>query len=510
MSASKNCPETTRQRMIGLMYLVLTAMLALNVSSEVLNGFSMVDNSLRTSIASAEVRNDALYDDFKNSFQQNPTKIKEWLDKAIMVKQKSDSLYNYLQDFKYQMVKLADGKEADPNAQNIINKENYDVPGEYALVKGNGKILRKKIDDYRNFILQLSENNPNKRKMYEAVFSTGPINGKPWESALFEMMPISAAVTILTKYQNDIRVTEAELVQYLKSQTDISDFRVNKIEALVVPNSRYVIRGGRYSAQIILSAVDSTKTPQYFVENTLIPKGIYEVTCSRTGTFTYSGYIQLADNLGNVRKYPFQSDYIVGEPSATISNEDLNVVYRGVDNKFSISVPGIPTENVSVQAAGGTVQKISSGRFIIRPTQDKEMTIYVYAKVEGKQMQMGSSTYRVKYLPDPKSYLQYVDAGGITRLIQEGMITKRLLKGNNVAIVASYGEDELVQAKFNIVSFTMVTLFGAVSNNGPLLNSKQLENIDRLEGGDYITFKNIKAVGPDGKIRNLSPIQIQI
>ncbi|MBP8944965.1 MAG: gliding motility protein GldM [Paludibacteraceae bacterium] len=510
MSASKNCPETTRQRMIGMMYLVLTAMLALNVSSEVLNGFSMVDNSLHNTIQSSVVRNTGLYDDFQNQFRQNPTKVKEWLDKAILVKQESDSLFDYLQDFKYQIVKRADGKKADPTARNIINKENFDVPGEYALVEGNGKILKQKIDSYRDFIIQLSENNPAKQKMYATIFSTAPIGDKPWEVAMFEMMPVSAVVTLLTKYQSDVRMTEVEVVQYLKSQTDIADFRVNKIEALVVPNSRYVIRGGKYSAQIILSAVDSTKTPQYFVGNTPIPNGIYEITCTRPGTFTYSGYIQLTDNQGIIRKYPFQSDYIVGEPSATISNEDLNVVYRGVDNKFSISVPGIPAENIFVRTSGGTAQKISNGRFIIHPTQDKEMTIFVYAKVEGREMQMGSSTYRVKYLPDPKSYLQYVDAGGITRLIQEGTISKRLLKGDNVLLVASYGEDELVQAKFNIVSFTMVTIFGAISNTGPLLNSKQLESIDRLEGGDYITFKNIKAVGPDGKIRNLSPIQIQI
>jgi len=511
MSGAKNCPETTRQKMIGMMYLVLTAMLALNVSSEVLEGFTMVDNSLHTTINSTTVRNEDLFNEFEYLYKQNPAKVKEWLDKALLVKQKSDSLYNYIQNFKYDIIKMVDNGDADPEARRVINKENYDAPGEYALVKGNGKILKRNIESYRNFLISLSENSPAKKKMYATVFSTAPTkSGTPWEYAIFEMMPVSAVVTVLTKYQSDIRMAEAEVIQYLKSQTDVSDFRVNKIEAMVVPNSRYVIRGSKYSAQIVLSAIDSTKTPQYFIGNALIPNGKYEVNCSKSGTFNYSGYILLAGNDGTVRKFPFSSDYIVGEPSATISNEDLNVVYRGIDHKFSISVPGVAAENISVRVSGATIQKTTGGKYIIRPTQDGEINIAVYAKVEGKEILMGNSSYRVKYLPDPKAYLQYVDAGGITRLIQDGNLNKRLLRGENVAIVASYGEDELIQAKFNIISFSMLTVFGSVETSGSRLNNRQISDIDRLEGGDYITFKNIKAVGPDGKIRNLGLIQVQI
>ena len=134
----------------------------------------------------------------------------------------------------------------------------------------------------------------------------------------------------------------------------------------------------------------------------------------------------------------------------------------------------------------------------------------LHASIEGKEILMGNSIYRVRYLPDPKAYLQYSDAGGITRLIQDGNLNKRLLRGDNVAIVASYGEDELIQAKFNIISFTMLTIYGSVETTGSRLSNRQLADIDRLEGGDYITFKNIKAVGPDGKVRNLGLVQVQI
>jgi len=513
MSGAKNCPETPRQRMIGMMYLVLTAMLALNVSSEILNGFSMVDNSLHKTIESSQIRNSDMYADFKDLNEKNPTKVKEWLDRAILVKKKSDEIYNYIEDFKRKIIRLADGKEANDSAYvtQIKAKDNLDKAGEYGIVGGHGKELKQKIEQYRDFLMQLSASNPNKQKMYASIFSTAKtFDGKPWEEAMFEMMPVSAVVTILTKYQSDVRSSEAEIVEYLKSQTDLRDFRVNKITALVVPNSRYVIRGGKYSSQIVLSAVDSTKVPEYYIGGAQInKKGLYEVNCAKSGSFNYTGFIKLPGNDGTIKTYSFKSDYIVGDPSATVSNEDLNVVYRGIDNKFSISVPGVAAENVSVRISGGTSQKIG-GKYIIRPTQDGEINISVYAKIDGKDLPMGGGAYRVKYIPDPKSFLQYSDAGGVTRLIQDGNLTKRLLKSSAVSIIASYGQDELIKANFTVTSFTMVTIFGSVNTSGAHFNGKMLSDIDKLEGGDYVTLKNIKAVGPDGKVRSLSMIQVQI
>lgn len=516
MSGAKNCPETPRQRMIGMMYLVLTAMLALNVSSEILKGFTMVDDSLHTTIESSETRNKALYADFQDLFDKNPTKVREWLEKAKIAQKKSDDLYNYIEGFKVALVRLADAKNANDSAyvRQIESKDDIDKASQYAINEKNGKILKQKIEAYRNYLVDLSVDNPSKQKMYQSIFATNRVKTKDasisWEESIFEMMPVSAVITILTKYQSDVRASEAEVVQFLKGQTDAADFRVNKVTALVVPNTRYVIRGGRYSAKIVLSAVDSTKSPEYFVGGSSYRNGLYEVGCTKTGLFNYAGMIKLMGNDGVIRSYPFKSDYIVGEPSATVSNEDLNVVYRGIDNKFSISVPGVAAENVSVRVSGGTAQKTPTGKYIIRANQDGEISIAVYAKIDGKDLPMGGGSYRVRYLPDPKSFLQYTDAGGVPRLLQDGPISKRLLKSSAVIIIASYGSDELIKANFNIISFTMRTSEGSVDATGPRFNAKQLINIDRLEGGDNLMLKNIKAVGLDGKVRSLGIINIEI
>jgi len=506
MSGAKNCPETPRQKMIGMMYLVLTAMLALNVSSEILNGFSMVDNSLHKTIESSNIRNKALYDDFQELSRQNPAKVHEWLEKAKTVKQKSDEIFNYIQDFKKQIIRLADKSEANDSAyvRQINAKDNLDKAAEYGIVRGNGNVLQKKMESYRDFLVKLSVNNPSKQKLYQSIFSTSKTrDGKSWQIAMFEGMPLSAVVTILTKYQSDIRASEAEIVQYLKSQTDALDFRVNKIQALVVPNTRYVIRGGKYSAQIVLSAIDSTKVPSYFVGASAVRNGFYEVNCGKSGSFTYTGQIKMPGNDGSVRTYPFKSDYIVGEPSATVSNADLNVVYRGIDNKFSISVPGVAAGNVSVRVSGGTAQK-AGDKYIIRATQDGEINISVYAKIDGKDLPMGGGAYRVKYLPDPIAYIQ--GAGGDSRPIRGGYMSPNALRGS--VLVASYGKDELVKANFTVTSFTMI----AKGISPQTVSGSHLSPgfINKLLKGDILMINNIKAVGPDQRSRDLGSISISL
>ena len=507
MSGAKNCAETPRQKMIGMMYLVLTAMLALNVSSEILNGFTMVDNSLHKTIESAELRNKSLYADFQNLFDKNPAKVREWLEKAKSVKKNSDDIYKYIENFKVQIIRLADNKDANDSAyvKQIQAKDNLDKAAQYGMVNGHGKKLKQEIDKYRDFLVNLSVNNPSKQKMYQSIFATGKTrDGKRWEEALFEGMPLSAVVTILTKYQSDVRSSEAEIIQYLKGQTDVMDFRVNKITAVVVPITPYVLRGEKYSAQIVLAAVDSTKAPDYFVNGQPInKKGLYEVMTNKTGIMTYSGQIKLMGTDGNVLMRPFKSTYTVGEPSATLSNEDLNVVYRGIDNKFSVSVPGVASENVSVRVLGGTARK-EGGRYMIQPTRDEEITIEVWATLAGKQKKMGGGDFRVKYLPDPKAFVQPNDAGA--KPVRGGFMSPSALRSSS--LIASYGKDELVKAKFRITSFTLL----AKGISPQQVSGSRISPgfLDKLIKGDILMINNIKAEGPDRLQRDLGSIAIQL
>ena len=513
MSGAKNCPETPRQKMIGMMYLVLTAMLALNVSADVLNGFLLVDESLRTTIKATDMRNETLYDEFQYIYEQNPEKTKEWLDKATQVKLKSDTFFNYIQNFKYEMVKMADGDETDPNLEVIVNLSNTDVTGTYALVQRHGAELKEKMAEYKDFLISFVTNDSARARRYEVIFETPDRRSShsgemmSWEYSIFESMPLGATVTILTKIQNDIRSVEADLINYLKNQTDALDFRVNKIEALVVPNSKYVIKGGKYSAQIVLSAVDSTKVPQIYVgSRELDANGLYEVSCGSTGSFNYSGYIQLQKNDGSIAQYPFKSEYIVGEPSVTISNTDLNVVYRGYDNKFSVSVPGVSSDKVKVNVVGAVCRQSGKG-WIIRPEgSNKEVTIQVSAEVDGKMQSMGSSVYRVKALPKPMAYLN----AGENKMYNEGNIPRNALINGTSFLEASYGPDGLLNLDFKITGFTLMTDYGTTEARGNKFTAAQLQQLKQLKKGALVNIVNIKAAGPDGKEQRLSAIPLKM
>ena len=137
MSLNTN-PDSPRQKMINLMYIVLMAMLALNVSSDVLNGFSLVDESLSRTTVNSTVQNQSLYDGLAGANERNPEKIGPWFEKAVRVKNMSDSLYTYVDELKLRIVKEADGKNGD--VANISNKEDLEaVLGDE--VKGEGYIL---------------------------------------------------------------------------------------------------------------------------------------------------------------------------------------------------------------------------------------------------------------------------------------------------------------------------------------------------------------------------------
>ena len=507
MGGAKNCPETPRQKMIGMMYLVLTAMLALNVSTDILKGFSMVDRSLRVSIETSEKRNAGLHGTIEDMHSLNPDKVGEWLGKSKRVKEKADSLYDYIQTYKVETIRLADGSKTDPEGLVINAQDNLDVAGTYAIVQGNGKVLREKIEDYREFVKEQFNNDSVKSELYDRIFNTDAQklkdgSSRNWENGTFESQPLAAVVTMLSKYQNDVRTSETELVQYFISQTDASDFRVNKIEAIVIPESKTVMQGSTYKAQIALVALDSTKKPLYFVNNVQLDtadNGFLNRSCSTIGNFDLDGYIEIIGNDGMPQKYPFSTQYSVTAPSATIANMDMNVVYRGYDNRMSVSVPGVSSSKLSCNADGATMTQ-KGNEWICKPTANSEITINVFADIEGRRTSMGSQKFRVRTLPDPTAFLRITDSNG--NRIDYLPNSKHKLRRQELmdaTLVAEYA-DGLLQASFKVTEFTLMISdgrggFTASQSNGNRFSEAQQKNLLRLKAGSIIFLSKIKVTG---------------
>ena len=515
MSGATNCPETPRQKMIGMMYLVLTAMLALNVSASILNGYTQVDESLHATIETMQESNADTYATFKAALDKNPEKTQEWYDKAMEVKTASDRFFDYVQKFKDDMVLLADGNKAIKNAKvsDIGKKDDTNIPSQYAINEGNAAILKEAINQYREFLISVTGDTQAFDAELRRTFVTDDgqnAEGETisWENMIFHEMPMCASITVLTKLQNDIRHCEGKAVQLLLAATDAGDLRVNKFNAYVIPSANYVVKGTKYTAQVILAAIDSTQTPEYYVNGQkLNSNGVYEVIANTVGVQKIIGKIGYMDQQGVMQYLPFEREYTVGEPTATISNTDLNIMYRGYDNPFSISVPGVSAHLLQVKCAQASIKQ-QGNMWIIRPNAESSdnLEIEVYANIGGTAALMGSQVYRVKNLPRPDAYFEI---NGVPT--EDTRIPRSHLINPKNKIVASYGADGLVQAKFEITGFQVKLPTGAsISVKGDHFDNKALDAIKKLKQGNMLNLMYIRAKGPDGKEVQLRGLSIEL
>ena len=304
--------QTPRQKMINLMYIVLMALLALNVSSDVLRGFTLVDESLTRTTSNSSEQNRSLYNALAESMEKNPEKVGPWYDKAMHVKRMSDSLYVFVGDLK---AKINESSQEDLEAASYVM---------FSPRTGKGKELASWISKYKIEILAQIEDPVQKKIISDNLTLNIP--------RLFEGTPVAAAVTLLTKLQSDIRYAEGEVLHTLTKDIDVHDVRVNQINAYVIPSSQNVVRGGKLSAQIILAAVDSTQRPAIYIGDKQLPEdahGFYETVCNTTGEFTLQGYMELNRGNGDILRRDFSQKYHVVEPSATVSATLMNVLYAG-------------------------------------------------------------------------------------------------------------------------------------------------------------------------------------
>lgn len=505
--AIKKRTISPRQKMINLMYVVLMAMLALNISSEVLNGFSIVEESLNRTTANSSKENEALYGNFAEQMKANPQKVKEWFEKATAVKRMSDSLYNFAQSLKEQIVIEADGK--DGNIYDIKNKDNLEAASHVMLAPGTGqgKRLYNAINAFRQRILSMVTD-PHQRSIIESNLTTKlPKNahtmGKNWQEYMFEDMPVAGAVTLLSKLQSDVRYAEGEVLHTLVANIDMKDIRVNKLSAFVIPESKTVISGDQFSAQIVMAAVDTTQQPEIYVGGQRISNGLYRFTAGAVGEHSFGGYITMRDGSGNVIRRDFTQKYTVVAPSATVSADLMNVLYAGYDNPISVSIPGVPLSAVSASMSGGSFRSIGMGRYIARPSAvGSDVTISVASNDNGKSRQMGKFTFHVRKLPDPAAYLSI----GTDRFRGGGLAKASLMGAPGIKAAI---DDGILDIEFKVTGFETV-FFDNMGNAVPMASAgasfseRQRDTFRKLSRGKRFYISRITAVGPDGIARKLN------
>ncbi len=520
--------ETPRQKMIGMMYLVLTAMLALNVSKEVLDAFTLVDGGLTVTTQNFAAKNDGLYDKFNIAYEQNPAKVGDWKTRAEEVKAQSNELYEFMNLCKIEIVSKKDEDavhDGEVHLADVGVKDDTNFPAEIMLVNKRGEELKAKIEEYREFLLAMIEDKETYATTVDAVegiLSTEvPENmhhnkkkgvTPTWESTYFEHLPLASVITLLSKMQGDVRNVEADMLSFLLGQVDAGDFKVNVIEPVVIAKSNYVFKGVPYQAEVFLAAYDSTNIPEVKLDNGTIlethgGKGIYEVSYNSIGIKKWGGVISIEKD-GQVTSKPFSAEFEVAESNATVSATGMNVFYRGIPNPVEISVGGVAERDVVAQISSGNIKRIGAGAYQVRPGagKDKTATISVYANIQGQRKLMSRAQFRVYDLPKPDAVIEGIP--GSSGALTVGSLSR-------LQNVRAEAKDFVFEVEYKVQSFEVAFqgsggMWSTMSSTNDRFTSEQKDLFRQLRSGQRIMIEKIKASGPDGVIRNLNNITITV
>ena len=533
-----NCPETPRQKMIGMMYLVLTAMLALNVSKDIIEAFSLVDDTMVSSTANTVAKNESDYSWLEGQKAiLGAEKVKDAEQKAMVLKQKTDALINEIEEIKKGLIIYVDNayedKEGKPKTvATIQSKDERSKPTQYMIEQKNATKMKEAIIKYKAEILSLVDD-PNQR---EAMSKTIGLNveqtfkGKEgattqsWEEHNFYDVIMSAAVTLINTTEGEVRNAESKMLEYVKNSISASDFKFDNVSGRAIPNSRMVFTSDKYTADIIVSAYDTKSTPEVYYktgvdtltvdqlgsatklegENGLVR---LELGASGVGEQRYAGLIKIKAPDGTDQYYPFNDRYMVVKPSATISAEKMNVLYAGIANPVSVSAPVAP-DQLSVNFPGCTATRAEAGKFNISvPTSliGKTVEATVSANVGGKTQAMGSTTFRVKRVPDPRAT--------IGANIRGGKRSKTELTANPF-IRAAMGDDFAYDLKWTINSYQVIFISKGYEDNpltctGANFSEAVKSKIAKSGSGTTIIFTGIKASCEAGQ-RTLDEITVRI
>lgn len=516
--------ESPRQKMVGMMYLVLTALLALNISKDVLNAFIVVNNGIVSTNENFTERNNQLYAEFNLAKSVDPVRVTPNWEKAQIVKTQSDSMISFIENLKTKLIAETDDLStavADTiSVEYIEGKDNYDITTNIMIgesedgSEGLSLVLKNELNKYKELLINniLPEDKPKVKIGINTKNPEHSENNENWELYNFYHQPLIASLTILSKMQNDIKNSESTVVDYLLKQVDQGNLKFDTVAAKVIPQSNYVLLGEEYKADLFLAAFNKTKNPEINVGNFNFETNVFEgetqklnvengvgkysLTTNKEGVFDYSGTIKVIAPSGKEVVFPFKSEYIVAKPALTVSAEKMNICYEGLDNPVSISVPGVPNKRLRVSINKGTITPLGNGRYNVRVNSDNgnKTTISVVATMEnGEQKNMGAAIFRVKRIPKP--LLRYAQkTEGCT-------LTKGQFRVNDYLIAYYENFDFDIIAK--VKKFTLTTASGGIVDPKVYTGNKLPDNfdrtVDRLKRGNKVMFEDVYAEGPDGR-----------
>jgi gliding motility-associated protein GldM len=504
--------ETTRQRMINIMYLVLLAMLALNVSDTILDAFKNINDSLDTSKNNVNTSINQLFSAFENSkLKEEPARAQPIYDKAKQAQQAADELNNYIESIKKEFTQAGDG--IDPETEDLVNRSNQDIAQNIMINQKKADELKKRINATREKLISLLDpaDRANVSFSLEAKDPARKRKGNWQETYFGEGTPLTAAMTILTKLQTDTKNAEAEVVKKLFGNMDKAQVNLDQFAAVAVAPTSYVIQGQPYTAEVFLTASDSRSTPDITVNGSKLSvkdgKGTYTGGTSSVGQFTWVGTVRVRQTDGQVKEYKTQPQtYQVAKPSASVSSTKLNVIYAGITNPFTVSAAGFPLESVRASISGGSMTG-GNGNFNVNVPGSmvgQEVSINVSASNAGKTVSLGSQKFRVKAIPAPVAKVGG-RAGGDVASVQLKSETE----------IEADLDDFPFDVKFKIQRYKLTIIKPrsdavTIPGSGGSFAGAVKGAINSITPGTRVFFEDIVSVGPDGRQRILPSLAFSV
>lgn len=519
-----------RQKMIGMMYLVLTALLALNVSKEIINAFVVIEKGLANTNVQSDNKNAFIFQAFEKAKRNDEKKVKPLFEKAQTAQKLSKELCDYIKTLRKEMIAQVEGiapAQADTLKLGLIAKpDDYDNPTNYMIgddpsnVTGKAKELKAKLGKYKSDLQALLPK--------DAVVDLSSLDTKDtysfsdektisWEWYNFYHIPVTAVAAQLARITNDVKNAEGAVVNELFNAISASDFKFDKLQARVIAPSSYILSGDQYKAEVFVAASSKTQNPTVILgcdydsvtkkpvgnlaDSTTVKVsegvGYYTASAGAEGLQKWGGVIKVKKPDNTYEYYPFKSEYMVAKPAAAVSPDKMNVFYIGVDNPVTVSAAGVAPENLVVSFTNCSTTG-GRGKYVVRPNAGAtEASVSVGGKFGDKTTNMGSFKFRVKRVPDPVCYVGSIKGDGIMPRAEIANIRGVFAKMENFDF----------DLKFDVVSWVLSMnvngVFVDAKSNGAGVTGEQSKLLAGAKAGTKVLIEQVTVKGPDGTTRKI-------
>ena len=521
MAAGK---ASARQKMINLMYLVFIAMMAMNMSKEVLSAFGLMEAKFSESNTVTTESNSALLADLITKGEEKPEEFAVASNKAQQISVISDEFFKYIETLKIDLLKTG-GYSIVPETGNLPfeKMDKTDILDEKwftgdRLTKAGDAVMTI-IEKYKVDIKSVLGNDIKYKKAIEAFdrrFNTGRVKNKDGVPKDFldynyKGYPAIASYTKLTAMQNDVKVTEASMFNLFLGNTLTQAVTLKNYQAIVLADKSAFFAGEKFQGRVVLGKYANVTPTKLSVQG-------QEIDISKSIDST--GAAKLDFNVGNVGEHeidgrftfledgkpleiPIIGNYVVvpRPKDASIAADKMNVVYRGLPNPLTISISGVPDNKVSV--SGNGVSKVSDGKYLVVPAAGTTTNITATATLDDGSRVVSTKEFRIKPIPPPRGKIS--GKSGSIRLNKNSVLTSKVL--------ADFG-DFVYDLNPSVYSFDLT-----ISGQTPItvsgtnrLNDRAKDAVKKAPKRSSITIDNIKVrvQGVSAAIPEAAPLIIQL